>query len=101
VKRAIFGSNGKLFFPVKCSGLTVPPVAVAEVDDVVDGAVDDLQEVVDADQNGEPLKRLTRKLVYAHMHACMHACGGKQRHHNRGCHVLLSPSKLTMSTSTL
>jgi hypothetical protein len=45
---------------------------VAEVDDVVDGAVDDLQEVVDADQNGEPLKRLTRKLVYAHMqHACM------------------------------
>ena len=37
--------------------LTVSLVAVAEVDDVVDGAVDDLQQVVDADQDREPLEQ--------------------------------------------
>ena len=35
--------------------LTISSVAVAEVDDVVDGAVDDLKQVVDADEDGEPL----------------------------------------------
>ena len=35
--------------------LTISSVAVAEVDDVVDGAVDDLKQVVDAYEDGEPL----------------------------------------------
>jgi len=31
---------------------------VAEVDDVVDSAVHDLQQVVDADEHGKPLKTI-------------------------------------------
>jgi hypothetical protein len=36
--------------------LTVPPVAMAEVDDVVDGAVHDLKQIVHADQDCKPLE---------------------------------------------
>ena len=43
--------------------LTISSVAVAEVDDVVDGAVDDLKQVVDADEDGEPLNNEKETVV--------------------------------------